>query len=316
MVTRRSKAQMTHRTVRKLGKRTLDAQRLSMAAGAGQGDIDAAGSYAVVGHLSAPTAAYLQVREGQLYAEVTTEPDGDEIMARVGLDGAGLGSGGFFPIEYNCRVILHYPEGDMGTPVIVGRTNDLVCQVPTTVAGLLTSTAVGPETVGPAPYFAYRKLPVGALDARETTGADIMDHATGGSHEIKASVAAMIDAPLVHLGSGAGFLVPPVPATVGPVAPIPGTPGIPDPSRIVPIPNVAGIPGFGIVRHSDSVVGNIVSDTIFFTWVLQVQIWIVAAHALPIIGPILAGAGVIPPVIPPVQLVSAPQTSSTSVTSS
>lgn len=310
----RSKAEMVHRSVRRLGKRTLDVQRLGMAAGAGQGDIDAAGSFATVGH-ELPTAAYLQVREGQLYCEVTTQPDGDEIMARVGLEGAGLGSGDFFPLEYGCRVVLEYPDGDMGTPVITGRLNDLMCQVPQTVAGLVTSTAVGPDTVSPAPYFGYRKLPAGALDARETTGADILEH-SGSSYEIKAQVAAMIDAPLVHLGSGRGLLTPPVPATAGPVAPIPGTPGVPNPQFVVPVPNAAGVPGFGVVRHSDSILANIVSDSIFFTWIIQVQTWIVAAHALPIIGPILAGIGVTPPVVVPVQLVSAPQTSSTSVTAS
>jgi hypothetical protein len=310
----RSKRQMTHRRAPSLRSR-LDVTRLASAAGATQGDIGINQTYAKVGH-QIPTAGYLQVRAGQLYCEVTTDPDGDEIVARVALEGAGLGSGKSFPLEFGCRVLLEFPAGDTGAPSIVARYNDLVCQMPQTVALVpLNTAAVAPETVGPAPFVSYQKNPPGALDARETTGADSLEHATGGSMEKLASVAAMIDAPFVHLGPGAGFLVPPIAATVGPAAPVPGVPGIPDPSLVVPIPNAAGIPGFGVVRHSDTIVANPVSDPILFTWILQVQTWIVGAHALPFIGPILSGLGIVPPVLPPIQVLSAPLTSSLFVTS-
>lgn len=310
----RSKRQMTHRRVPSLGRQHIDAGRLAAAAGATQGDIPANQVYGKVGHLI-PGGGYLQVRGGQLYCEVTTEPAGDEIMARVAMPGAGLGSGEYFPLEFNARVILEFPSGDTGPAVIVGRCNDLVNQIPPTVALLPTNTAaVGPETVGPAPYISFHKNPPGALDARETTGADALEHATGGSIEKRADVAIMMDAPFVHLGPGTGFLTPPVIATVGPVAPIPGVPGIPDPSLVIPVPNLAGIPGYGVVRHSDSIIANFLSDPIFFTWVIQVQAWITGAHAIPLIGPVLSGLGIVPPVLPPIDITSAPASSSTFVT--
>lgn len=304
---------MTHRRVPALGRQHLDVTRLAAAAGATSGDIGINQTYAKVGHLI-PGAGYLQVRSGQLYCEVTTA-EGDEIMARVALPGAGLGSGEYFPLEFNGRVVLEFPMGDTGPAVIVARVNDLVNQIPPTVATLpINTAAVGPETVGPAPFISYHKNPPGALDARETTGADTLEHATGASIEKRADVAIMLDAPFVHLGIGAGFLTPPVAATVGPAAPIPGAPGIPDPSLVVPIPNLAGIPGYGVVRHSDSILANFLSDPIFFTWVIQVQTWITAAHAIPLIGPVLSGLGVVPPVLPPIDLTSAPASSSLSVT--
>ena len=58
--------------------------------------------WGLVGHTDAltglpePTPQYVRIEQGQIYVECTIVPDGDQIVARLGMDGAGVGLAEYF----------------------------------------------------------------------------------------------------------------------------------------------------------------------------------------------------------------------------
>lgn len=171
-------------------------------------------AYGIVGHAES-TPAYVELRNGQPWVEVTMEPEGDEIVARVGLPSAGAQSSWYLPLSFGCRVLLEFIDGDPQGAIIVGRLHDESCALPNTAAGVSTGAeGVTGETTAPAPAWQFQVLPDGQLLAIETLGGDILIHSAG-VVEIKCS-----DSQRIHLNGavsmGVGPAAAPTGATVGP----------------------------------------------------------------------------------------------------
>ena len=68
--------------------------------------------YGLVGHvdkltgLPEPNPSYVRIEQQQIFVEVTMEPDGDQIVARLGLPEAGIQSGAYFALAFGCRVVI------------------------------------------------------------------------------------------------------------------------------------------------------------------------------------------------------------------
>lgn len=270
-------------------------------------------SVATVGHvddlttLPLPNPAFVRVEDGDVYVECTLQPDGDQIVARLGAAGAGAGWTWYVPVEFGCQVVVVFPQGRSDDAVIVARLNDQPCPMPPEVAGLSTG-APGtplPAPATPGPQFQFVRTPVGGILALESgEGGDLLVH-SGGSVEIKTLVPG-VPAPGVgpsaihlngrtHLGVGptsppvpgqtlpAGVVSPSVPAV--PYVPIPATPPAPAP----PGPAIPYV-GFedGIVRAKDLHQSDVTVDPTFWAFVFGL-------YAHPLIGPILAAGGVVLP---------------------
>ena len=228
------------------------------------------------------------------------EPDGDQIVARLGMPAAGIQSGAYFALAFGCRVVVEMVKGNPQNAVIVARLNDLQCGFPTTVAGVQTGAvgAVAPFVGVPAPAWSFIALPLGQMLAIETgIGGDILIHSNA-SIELKA----LPGGGAIHLNGrcalGEGPTTPPVGATVGPGGvDIPGVPAIP----AIPIPAIPSIPAppltivpyigvnDGIIRSKDAVQSHVGVDPQFWTYMIGL-------FAHPLIGPVLAAAGIVLPI--------------------
>lgn len=262
-------------------------------------------AFGIVGHLDnltglpEPSPAFVRIEAGQVLVEVTEEPSGDEIVARLGHDGAGAGVGDYIPLEFGCRVVIEYVGGNPQNAVIVARLHDEECHVPHDVAGVQTGAAGGMgDAFVPAPMWRFIKMAPGQLLAIETqAGGDIVIHSAG-SVEIAAGPAGAI-----HLSGrvalGESPVTPPVGATVGPAGTtIPGVPAVPH----VPLPKIPSIPappativpfvGFddSIVRAKDMVQSHIAVDPYFWGW-------LTVLHSFPLILAWASAAGfAVPPI--------------------
>jgi hypothetical protein len=261
-------------------------------------------SYGIVGHLDnltggpEATPAFVRIEAGQVFVEVTVEPSGDEISARLGHDGAGAGCGDYIPLEWGCRVVLEFVRGNPQNAVVVARLHDEECSMPSDVAGVQTgaAAAVGDAFV-PAPMWRFLKLAPGQLLAIETqAGGDLLMHSAG-SVEVRSGAGSIHLNGTVHLG--AGPTTPPVGATVGPNGTtVPGVPAVPH----VPLPRTASIPappativpyvGFqnGIITAKDGTQSHIATDPYFWGWLL-------ALHSFPLNLAWLSAAGFAAPPI-------------------
>lgn len=261
--------------------------------------------YGIVGHydpvagLPEPNPQYVRIEQGQIWVEVTMEPSGDQIVARLALPDAGPQSGAYFGLKFGCRVILELIGGNPQNAVVAGRAHDLECAFPADVCGVQTgaAAAVAPGVSVPAPTWSFIKTEAGQLLALETgPGGDILIHAPAGNVSIAAAATVHVDAPQVHLGQG--FTTPPVGGVVGPAGTeVPGVPGVPHvPAPATPPPPVAGpapaIPYVGlahsIIRAKDLYQSDISVDPVFWTF-------ITGLYAHPLVGPILAAAGIVLP---------------------
>jgi len=225
--------------------------------------------YGVVGHEES-TPAYVQLRNGQAWVEVTIEPEGDEVMARVGYPSAGAQSGWYLPLSFGCRVVMELIDGDPQGAIIVGRLFDESCALPGTACGVSTGAdgITGTATAN-APTWQFNVLAAGQLLAIETgAGGDVLIH-SGAAVEIACS-----DAQRIHLNGavslGVGPTTPPVGGTTGPGGQdILGTPAVSAvPAPYVAVPN--GTPGpvaytgnnDGIIRAKDNYQFSAVSDPV------------------------------------------------------
>ena len=281
--------------------RSVDMPGLTRADGT---EDDPALEWGFVGHvepitgLPEPSPAYVFCQNGQWLVEVRLS-DGDEVVARLGLDGAGAGFGSYIDLGYDDRVILAEVGGAHWA--IIGVVNDGLKRTPDTVCGVVTgaSAAVpGNDAPIPGPQWRFMKLRPGALLAIETQiGGDILIH-SGGSVEIKAGPTGA-----VHLNGsvrmGVGPLVPPIGAVVGPSGTaIPGVPAVPD----VPLPKTPNTPappativpyvGFadGVIRAKDGVQSHIGVDPDFWAWIIGV-------HTYPLLLAWLSGLSIVDPPI-------------------
>lgn len=256
--------------------------------------------YGTVGHTDdltgapEPTPQFVRLEQGQVFVEVTIQPDGDEIVARLGTADAGPDSGQYLPLDFGCRVVLELMDGNPNRAVITARLWDSNCNFPSTVAGISTGAAgaTAPNVGVAAPMWQFVKTPSGQLIAVETgTNGDWVVHVgTGGGvwMKVASGSAVHLDA-IVHLGSAP--LTPPVGATVGPAGTqLPGVAMVPRPPILtphvpptVPTPKLADLPPFvgdrdGIVRVKDSPQSDLTIDSTFWTWLTA------AAAALAALG--------------------------------
>lgn len=249
-------------------------------------------SYATVGHYDS-TPAYARVEEGDVMVECTLVPDGDEIVARLDLDTVD-GGANYFPVSYGQRLIIGFPNGENGDPVVLGRCSDKSWPFPDEVAGVQTNLGLPAPAVNGAPHFAFIKTQDGQLIAIESgDGADVLIH-SGGSTQIRVAPGEQnLITGRTHIGSQAEFTVPPIGASVGPdgfitqgvqgqaFIPLPNlntqitgvTPGyapvpIPPPQLS---PDLVPIPADGIVRMKDDVQANTATDPIFFSYLSLVD---------------------------------------------
>ena len=248
-----------------------------------------------------PTPAFVRIEQGQIWVEVTMMPGGDQIVARLGQPGAGAGSGWYIALEFGCRVVLELVGGDPQNAVIVSRLADSKCSMPTDVAGVQTgAVAANVPLVGvPAPMWQFMKTPTGQLLAVETGPlGDVLLHAGAGAGiEMKADPPSAIHLNgTTHLGSG--FTTPPVGATVGPAGTqLPGVPGVvkvpipptpPPPAPPGPAIPYIGTERDGIIRAKDLHQSDVTIDPTFWAFISGV-------FAHPLIGPVLAAAGIVLP---------------------
>lgn len=235
----------------------------------------------IVGH-SEGSPNFVRIQNGQLWAEVTVVPEGDEILARVGSPHAGKDASFHLPLSIGCRVVLVYLDGEQNEAFIVSRLNDETCNLPGDVAGVQTGAAGKTGDVsGPAPLWTFLKIPGQDLLAIETSGGDMLLH-SGGLVHIKASSTVEIEG-TVNLGSSP--LTPPTGSKVGPNGTtIPGIPAvsalaIPTVTAVVPAtpfisspPIGAPIPGNpnSIVRLKQTTQSNIGIDPAYWAWIAAV----------------------------------------------
>jgi len=255
-------------------------------------------SYATVGHYDS-TPAYARVEEGDVMVECTLVPDGDEIVARLDLDTVD-GGANYFPVSYGQRLIIGFPNGENGDPVVLGRCSDKSWPFPDEVAGVQTNLGLPAPAVNGAPHFAFIKTQDGQLIAIESgDGADVLIH-SGGSTQIRVAPGEQnLITGRTHIGSQAEFTVPPIGASVGPdgfitqgvqgqaFIPLPNTTlrfaGTQIPPAIVPVPppplpptpqlDTQGrvIPADGVVRMKDTIQINTTTSPDFFAWLSAVD---------------------------------------------
>lgn len=215
--------------------------------------------YAIVGHQD-PNPAYVEIRNGQPWVEITLKPEGDEVTARLALPGAGDDSGWYIPLDFGCRVIVELIDGDPNEGVIVGRAWDQTCKMPGDVAGVSTGAdGKVDQSTGPAPAWQFIKTRSGQMLAIETGAlGDIVIHSAGSILMKTGGGGAMQLEGTVHLGTAATS--EPTGATVGPAGVdlpgVPAVPLIPTPYTAIPNSTPAHIPyagnNDGIIRAKES----------------------------------------------------------------
>jgi hypothetical protein len=248
-----------------------------------------------VGHFDPDTGqpennpAYARIEQGQVLVEVTIEGSLEQQVARLALPDAGNENAVFFALDFGCRVLVEYPDGDPQRGVITGRLHDARNAFPNSVAGVQTGAqaASQPEAFVPAPSWSFIKTKNGQLIAIESgSGGDVLIHA-GANVEVKAQAAVCIDSPQVHLGKG--FMTAPVGGRVGPSGvDIPGVPAVPPvpqpwtmPSPAAPGPALPFV-GFAesIIRAKDLYQSDVTVDPYFWAMVI-------ALYANPLVGSFL-----------------------------
>ena len=257
--------------------------------------------YATVGHVDEltgapePTPQFVRIEQGQILVEVTIQPRGDQIIARLALPDADLDAGWYVPLTFGARVLVEFVNGNPQNAVIIGRLYDQGNAMPATVCEVQTGAAVAnaPRVTVPAPAWQFIKAGTGELLAIETkVNGDILIH-SGASVEIKAA-----ETGAIHLNGrvalGEPPTTPPVGQTVGPAGTlIPGVPAIasiPIPKGPTePVPPATIVPFVGaedsIIRAKDMVQSHAGVDPSFWTFLLAVA-------ANPIIAAGLAGVPV------------------------
>lgn len=252
---------------------------------------------AVVGHED-PNPQYVRLEGGQAFVEVTLQPSGEEIVARLAGPSAGEGAGWYIPLDFGCRVVCEYLDGDPNHAIITGRLHDEKCAMPAAVAGVQTGAASATgQGVSPAPNWHFLKIPDQQLMAIETgLNGDLLIHA-GASVHVKAGTTGQI-----HLDGvtrlGAAPLTPPVGSVVGPagestpavpaVPALPDAPPVPTPGPPAPVPFIGQ--STSIIRAKDGVQSHVAIDPTFWAWVTAVGLHPVILGVIGIPPPVVLNA--------------------------
>jgi hypothetical protein len=259
-------------------------------------------SYGTVGHMDA-TPQYARIEDGDVLVEVTLVPSGDEVIARLDFDSVD-GGGSYFPVSYGQRVLVGFPGGETGDPVIIGRCSDASWPFPSTVAGIAASDATGEA----APMFAFIRTQDGQLLAIESgDGADVLVH-SGGSmqHKVNPGEQVLVTG-RTHIGSGVDFATPPTGSTVGANGFV--TPGEQGGAYVpaiainatIPPPAALLLPEDGVVRIKDRTQSNIAIDPGWWAYITAltafVAAWTTETTAAGILAPLypstLSAAGTV-----------------------
>jgi preprotein translocase subunit Sec61beta len=219
-----------------------------------------------------PSLAYVRVVNGQVLVEVELAGDGDAVNAYLCHSQTGASAGDYIPVEPGESVVLVWPDGQASSPYIIARLADVERQLAGSCCGL--STVTGGTTVR---QFRWLRTPAGQIYAVQSGGEMLLE---GSSVRIKGAQV-LLDG-TVHLG--ADFATQPVPG-----APLDGTetsPSVPAVPFVPPLaPSLATTPtapqaSAGILRFSDAIEANLLTDPEFMAWVAAANVILTAAAGL------------------------------------
>lgn len=230
-------------------------------------------SIGTVGHdPEDPSLAFVRVVDGQVLVEVELAGDGDAVNAYLCHSQTGASSGDYIPVEPGESVVLVWPDGQASSPYIIARLADVERQLAGSCCGL--STVTGGVTVR---QFRWLRTPAGQIYAVQSGGELLLE----GSSVRITGAQVLLDG-TVHLG--ADFTTPPAPG-----APLDGTetsPSVPAVPFVAPLaPSLATTPtapqaAQGILRFSDAIEANLLTDPEFMAWVAAANVILTAAAAL------------------------------------
>lgn len=222
-------------------------------------------SLGTVGHdPEDPSLAFVRIEGGQVLVEVELAGDGDAVNAYLCHSQTGASAGDYIPVEPGESVVLVWPDGQASSPYIIARLADVERQLAGACCGLDTSSATGIR------QFRWLRTPEGQVYAVQSGGEMLLE---GSSVRITGAQVLLNGA--THLG--ADFLTPPVPGE--PLGGTENTPSIPA-APFIPTPDISlslddPPPGpqlaNGIVRFSDSIESNIITDPDFWAFILTVN---------------------------------------------
>jgi hypothetical protein len=218
-------------------------------------------SLGTVGHdPEDPSLAFVRVVDGQVLVEVELAGDGDAVNAYLCHSQTGASAGDYIPVEPGESVVLVWPDGQASSPYIIARLADVERQLAGSCCGLDTSSPTGVR------QFRWLRTPAGQIYAVQSGGEMLLEGSS-----VRITGAQVLLNGETHLG--ADFTTPPIPGQpldgteTSPTAP--GTPFIPD-----LLPSLATIPpteplqrANGIVRFSDEIEANVLTDPDFMAWV-------------------------------------------------
>ena len=92
----------------------------------------------IVGH-EGGSPTFARIENSQILVEITVQPEGDEIVARVGDPNAGLDAAFHVPLRFGCRVALLFVDGEQNEAYVIARLHDEECSLPDSVAGVQTT---------------------------------------------------------------------------------------------------------------------------------------------------------------------------------
>jgi len=241
-----------------------------------------------------PSLAFVRVVDGQVLVEVELAGDGDAVNAYLCHSQTGAVAGDYIPVEPGDAVVLVWPDGQAASPYIIARLADVERQLAGSCCGLAT-TSPGVR------QFRWLRTPTGQIYAVQSGGEMLLEGSS-----VRITGAQVLLNGETHLG--ADFLTPPVPGQpIGGTASSPSVPAAP----FVPdlLPSLATIPpaellqrAQGIVRFSDEIEANVLTDPDFIAW-------LAAANGVLTLAAVLVGLPW-PFPDPPVKLTSRANTAS------
>lgn len=238
-------------------------------------------SWATVGFEADPdepdaTAAYWFIRGGQAYVECTLQPSGEQIVARVNMDG------GYEVLSFGDRVVVMHANGDKQSSTIIGKLHDDEDPMPATVAGMPVEGAVFDPTTNArfarrVQFIAAKPGVVVAIESRGT--GDVVLHAAAGVSIVGGS-SVHVDAAQVVLGAA-----PATPAVPGEVIGEQETPAVPfAPALDSPVVYATEPPYTGIlhgaVRAKDVLQSTVGLDPAFWAHLLAQHTFVTALATL------------------------------------
>jgi hypothetical protein len=222
-------------------------------------------SLGTVGHDPEDSSlAFVRVVDGQVLVEVELAGDGDAVNAYLCHSQTGSDAGDYIPVEPGDAVVLVWPDGQASSPYILARLADVERQLAGACCGLDTSSPTGVR------QFRWLRTPAGQIYAVQAGGEMLLEGSS-----VRITGAQVLVNGATHLG--ADFTTPPVPGQpldgtestpTAPAAPFVPTPDV---SLSLDVPPPGPQLANGIVRFSDSIESNILTDPDFWAFILTVN---------------------------------------------